>query len=441
VRRRAAEADLFARPVPAADAGVAQSLTAVDYTIPGVLDPLQQNAPMTCWATVITMMYSWREQQSVAPATVLAAAGQEWVDRYNRGEGLDVNLSESLYNALGLVPLRSFNPTIEGWESLLRQYGPLYVDVGYGTSTTTHAIIVTGIHGDGTRDGTTITYVDPASGTRVDRGFGDFLREYEAPGAVNNWPWVIVHWPPPKPSSQQQSLPVRHSHSYERLAVMQSPLLILGIEVADAAQIGLAAASLVQAQVAASQGSFTLTYDKWQRLLTPQARQEMPGAQAATRSYTASLLHLGIGALVPAAEADIIIEWQGNAYGEIGTPVIRRRLETSTEWSKSSANIAIGIIQRIPSRDLDPRAWPLVYTYEGTYDPYGNGYFEFTGEFEINAFGGLHFNRHQVETRSMADWAIGGTPQDKVARGPDINVSVPEIPQEQVEYLRKNRPQ
>ena len=44
-----------------------------------------------------------------------------------------------------------------------------------------------------------------------------------------------------------------------------------------------------------------------------------------------------------------------------------------------------------------------------TYDPWGNGMFEFSGEFEINAFGGIKFVKHQVVSRSMLDFAIGGT--------------------------------
>ncbi len=447
VRRRGAEADLFARPV-ASEGAAAQSLSwlagafaAVDYTIPGHIEPLKQSAPKTCWATVITMMDSWRRQQSLPVATVLAAAGQEWVDRYQRGEILSPEHSESLYTALGLVPIRSFNPTIEGWETLLRQYGPLYVDVGYGQSAMTHAIIVTGITGDGTAAGTTIKYIDPAGGTRIDRPFAEFITEYESPGAVNNWPWTIVHWPPPQPSSGQQSLPVRHSYSYQtgELAYQQNPVLIAGITVGEAAQIGLGAISVVQAQVSASQGSFSLSYDKAQRLLTTDARAKMPGSQTTKRSYTASLLNLSIAAIA-AAEADVIIEWEGSAYGEIGTPVIRRRLETSTEWSKSSANITIIKVDRIPAPGTDPRSWPITYSYEGTYDPWGNGYFEFTGEFEINAFGGLKFNRHQVVSRSIADFAIGGTPEGKVARGPDVIVPVPEIPADQVELLRTMLP-
>ena len=82
--------------------------------------------------------------------------------------------------------------------------------------------------------------------------------------------------------------------------------------------------------------------------------------------------------------------------------------------------ITITKLDTIPPANTDPREWPIVFHYEGNYDPYGNGLFEFTGEFEINAFGGLKFNKHQVVSRSLVDFAIGGTPEDKVARGRDI---------------------
>jgi GH24 family phage-related lysozyme (muramidase) len=448
VKRRAAEAELFQRPLPA----VAQSLGdelgqafgSVDYSVPGVLEPLAQPTPRTCWATVITMMYGWRHQQHVDAPTVLATAGPQYVQMYRNDQTLDARGAALLYQALGLVTITSFNPTIDGWDSLLRKYGPLYVDVGYGTSTTTHAIIVTGISGDGSARGTSITYVDPVGGKTIVRKFSELLSEYEAPGAVNGWPHAIVHWPPAPQASGQQSVPVTHAYRFESpmsaLAYMQNPAIIIaGMEVADAAQVGLAAVAIVQAQVSASQGSFSLSYDKAQRLLTTEARAQMPGAQATKKSYSLHLLHLSIGA-INAASADIIVEWEGNPYGEIGTPVMRRQLATSTEWTKSSANVTITKVDRIPLPGTDPRTWPVVYTYEGTYDPYGNGYFEFSGEFELNAFGGLRFNRHEVFSRSLADWAIGGKPEDKVQRGRDVIVPVPAIPKEQIDFLRTRLP-
>jgi hypothetical protein len=176
-----------------------------------------------------------------------------------------------------------------------------------------------------------------------------------------------------------------------------------------------------------------------QRMLTNEARQQMPGAQSAKKSYSTRLLYMGIDRL-NAAEAEIIIEWEGNAYGEIGTPIIRRDLKKSTEWSKSSANTTITKVDRIPLPNTDPRTWPIVYTYEGTYDPWGNGYFEFSGEFEVNAFGGLKFVRHEVYSRALMDFALGGTPDQYVVKGRDITVPIPAVPEDQMKYLKTKLP-
>ena len=222
-------------------------------------------------------------------------------------------------------------------------------------------------------------------------------------------------------------------------SVAQNPGAV--ITVAEAAEVGLSAISVIQNQASASQGSFTLFFDKAQRLLTTEARARMPDSQSSKKKYSLHLLYFGIDRpLIEAAKADVIIEWEGNAYGEIGTPIITRNLGTSTEWSKSSANTTIVKVDRIPLPQTDPRTWPIVYVYEGTYDPLGNGHFEFSGEFEINAFGGLKFNRHEVVSRSLADWALGGTPQGYVQRGQDVIVPVPAIPREQLEYLRTRLP-
>lgn len=242
-----------------------------------------------------------------------------------------------------------------------------------------------------------------------------------------------------RPSSSYRFIsPSLVSRSQSNYSLMQNPA-VAGIAIADAAQIGLGAIAVVQAQVSASQGSFSLSYDKAQRLLTTEARTQMPGSTSSKQSYSHRLLYLGISRL-NAAEADVIIEWEGNPYGEVGTPVIRRNLPTSTEWSRSSANITISKVDRIPLPNTDPRTWPITYTFEGTYDPWGNGYFEFSGEFELNAFGGLKFNRYEVVSRAFSDFFLSGKPEDYVVKGSDVIVTVPEIPQEQVAYLRTRLP-
>jgi hypothetical protein len=218
-----------------------------------------------------------------------------------------------------------------------------------------------------------------------------------------------------------------------------APLVAGAIEMGDALQIGLGAAALVQTQVSNSAGSFSLSYDKAQRLLTNEARQSMPGAQQPKKIYKALLLNVRAG--TPGfANAEITITWDGNIYGEIGTAVIERDLDTSTLWEKSSFSCTISFLQRIPLPGTDPRTWPLVFHYEGTYDPAGNGYFEFTGEFEINAFGGVHITKHKVKSRSLLEFAILGEPEEYVAAGSNIFVPTPDIPDDQAKYLKSRLP-
>lgn len=248
-------------------------------------------------------------------------------------------------------------------------------------------------------------------------------------------------------SLSRELWPVRHSSVYESQVSSPQSLysqqmnpvaaIIAGIEVADAISIGLAGVAIVQTQVAASQGSFSLAYDKAQRMLTSEARAAMPGSMTAKKAYSQKLFFIGASGF---AKADVIIEWEGNAYGEIGTAVIRRNLATSTEWSHSSCNLTITKIDRIPLPGTDPRTWPINYSYEGTYDIAANGYFEFSGEFEINAFGGLKFKRHEVVSRSLLDFTIAGKPTDYVQKGSDVTPAVPAVPQEQIDYLKSKLP-
>lgn len=450
VARRAAEADLFAKGGPSTAS--AQSLSGmpagVDYSAPGTFEIIAQPTPNTCWAAAFTMMYCWKNTRSTDIPSALATAGASFLDMYKHDTPLDSTTAQALYEAAGLVPLTAFKPTIEGWLTLLKKYGPLYIDCGYQPGAATHEIIVVGIAGDGTPGATSIVYVDPAGGSTITAKFPDFLAKFGAADATQ-WPYAIVHWPPM--TGAEASLSITGSSSYQspfpslphaQFSRQQNPgVLIAGLEVADAAQIGLAAASLVQAQVAATtQGSFTLTFDKAERLLTNEARQAMPGSTRVGKSqYERLVLHIP-NARAGTASADIVVRWEGNAYGEIGTVMIDRDLANSTEWSHSSATIRMDWLHQIPINGVDPRAWPIVYTYSGTYDPLGNGYFEFEGEFQINAFGEIKFNKHKVYSRSLSDWILKHDTDYYVQRGPAVLATVPTIPKDQLDYLKKHLP-
>lgn len=223
------------------------------------------------------------------------------------------------------------------------------------------------------------------------------------------------------------------------LSRQQVAPLIAGIAVADAIQIGLAGVAVGQTALSSVSGDFALSWDSASRLLTSEARQQMPGAQRDKQKYRAQLLR--IAHWKPGlADATVVIEWEGNAFGEIGAVFLSKDLDQSSDWSKSSCNITFRKLDSIPPSGVDPREWPVVYRYTGNYDPVFNGKWEFEGEFEINAFGSIAFKKHKVVTRAMIEFTLKEKdPYFYVKKGADVKNPVPTIPDEQVKYL-KSRP-
>lgn len=187
--------------------------------------------------------------------------------------------------------------------------------------------------------------------------------------------------------------------------------------------------------VSATSGSLSIQSDKAQRLLTPQARQKLGNKPKQTYTYPVLWINF-TRPLVDNADALIEVTFEGNEYGEIGAAYVRRNLKNTTAFTKTSLNVTFTKLDRIPPTSMkDPREWPVVFAYDGSYDPYGNGQFEFQGEFEINAFGGLKFNRHEVKSVSLIDLAITGSPEDIVKKQSNRTYTVPSLPPDQKKYL------
>ncbi|MGW9168582.1 glycoside hydrolase family protein [Agromyces sp. NPDC055658] len=231
------------------------------------------------------------------------------------------------------------------------------------------------------------------------------------------------------------ALAVPASREVREYAYQQNPAALL--TAAEAIQVGLAAASIVQTQVNAFPGgTLSVSYDKQQRLLTPEARLQMPGAMRPKHAFTRELFRFP-QIRVGTAHATLTVSWEGNDYGEMSTPIVSRDLSETSDWSHSSASMVITAVNRIPT-GTDPRSWPLSYHYEGAFDPVGNGDWEFVGDFELNAFGGIRFTRHEVVSRSLIDSALSVNPS--AWRGSDVTVPVPTIPDDQAAYLRAHVP-
>ncbi len=186
----------------------ARGFDAISYDIPGNFWVMAQPSGMACWATVFTMLKSWRVQQQKTIEQALATVGQRWVDIYRADTGLSGDDKPTFISTAGLVAQPPQSYSIQGWENLLRNYGPIWVttDEAPGAAWAIHARIITGIYGDGTPENTKFKIVDPAGGRRYEESIAVFIPKYEEEVRTTGFMRIqVVHWSA-NATSEQRSL-------------------------------------------------------------------------------------------------------------------------------------------------------------------------------------------------------------------------------------------
>lgn len=141
----------------------------LDTTVPGHVPVLAQPSTMSCWATVATMMISWRQGRSMTIDEALGTIGGPWLANYRNNRTLLWTQTAAFANAAGMrmEPLQSFSG--EGFADLLSRWkSPLFTSIHPSGNPTnlTHIVVVVGVRGNGTADGTQVTFNDPNGGVR-----------------------------------------------------------------------------------------------------------------------------------------------------------------------------------------------------------------------------------------------------------------------------------
>jgi len=113
---------------------------------------IPQPTDVSCWAASLAMVVSARDSASTPPQTVASRAGMD----VDTGYGwTDIQRAVVAWNLVEEGP-RSAMP--EEWARLLELWGPIWVvEVGAPY----HAVVLGGVRGDGTPDGTYVTVYNP----------------------------------------------------------------------------------------------------------------------------------------------------------------------------------------------------------------------------------------------------------------------------------------
>jgi hypothetical protein len=153
----------------------------VDARAPGTIPALKQPTNMTCWATVATMMYSWKNNRRESIESALRTIGATYLDMFRRNQGMSGADKPGFLLTMGLKAEAPQNYTAEGWASLIRRHGPLWVTTNEGTQNrfSIHARVMSAIFGDSSANGTTVVLYDPADGQVHTETLGLFTRKFE----------------------------------------------------------------------------------------------------------------------------------------------------------------------------------------------------------------------------------------------------------------------
>jgi hypothetical protein len=140
---------------------------AVDFKVEGRLRPLKQPNDQACWATVATILFSWRHDVDAAIEDVLAIAGQQFLDAFRAQQGLKSEDKPAFLQKLGLTAEPPMSFSVAGFEQLLREHGPLWItaDEDPGANFSVHARVLIGLRGDGTPEKTEAIFLDTARNT------------------------------------------------------------------------------------------------------------------------------------------------------------------------------------------------------------------------------------------------------------------------------------
>ena len=151
-----------------------------------------QDKSNACWLASTTMMMSWKDSVSY-PLTetlkVLDEPGNDFTQTYNNNNGLLFEDNKKIVDILGLTALPPASYTIDFFSEVLAISPIMAIIMFSDTSDIAHIIVITGISGDGSPEGTFLQINDPLpvnEGHNYTISFLDFLNKFESVVAFEN---------------------------------------------------------------------------------------------------------------------------------------------------------------------------------------------------------------------------------------------------------------
>jgi N-acetylmuramoyl-L-alanine amidase len=186
--RRLAEPDYVARLGDAIGDAIAE-VTGAGLDVWWEVPLVPQVTGMSCWAAAAAMLIGWRDSMHVDPEQVARACGR-WAE-YR--DGLEVGDVGGFAAAWQLIAERPGAIDARQLHRLLTAYGPLWVGEA---SPGLHVVVVTGMVGDGSDNGTRLRILDPwpvGRGERYSIPVAELARSHRALAGLTEGEALVLH--------------------------------------------------------------------------------------------------------------------------------------------------------------------------------------------------------------------------------------------------------
>lgn len=151
-----------------------------NYTVPGTVAAVDQGDADLCWLAATTVLFQWKDAQSMTMQSVAQRLGRPYVIKYNAKDGLNYDELAGWRRAAGFGMQHQQCIAAEGWNALLRAEGPLITLIdGDGSNQLNHAVVVYGISGDGRANTTHLKVANGQGGALQIYSLHNFVSLFE----------------------------------------------------------------------------------------------------------------------------------------------------------------------------------------------------------------------------------------------------------------------
>jgi hypothetical protein len=139
------------------------------------------------WLAAVANLASWQSEISMGEGTVLQQIRnpQRWRDLFDEDSGLAKTDLAAFAADVGLTVDDPAHQSLKHWHQLLIQSGPVWLGVANQRFKAGQVWVVTGIVGDGSRDGTELSIINVESGAVDKMSWKEFIDLYTAAGKAD----------------------------------------------------------------------------------------------------------------------------------------------------------------------------------------------------------------------------------------------------------------